>query len=82
MLLINLKLLVIANHFLLNVVEHENLSANNMKMPTIVDIFILAEQSSCSAVRAGHEKSFITSGPGLTICLVLSVLIFCVITVF
>ena len=52
-LLINLKLLTIANSFLLNIAEHENFSANkyenannislllrNMKMPTVVGIFI------------------------------------------
>ena len=38
MLLINLKLLKIANSFLLNVVKHENFSA--MKMPPIVGIFL------------------------------------------
>ena len=35
--------------FVLISAEHENFSANNMKMPTTVE----------------HEKSFITSGPGL-----------------
>ena len=38
--LINLKLLTIANSFLLNIAEHENFSANDMKMPTIVGIFL------------------------------------------
>ena len=39
-LLINLKLLTIANSFLLNIAEHENFSANkSMKMPTIVGTF-------------------------------------------
>ena len=46
-LLMNLKLLTIANSFLLSIAEHENFSANqyenannnliNMKMPTIVE---------------------------------------------
>ena len=39
-LLINLKLLTIANSFLLNIAEHENSLLINMKMPTIVGIFI------------------------------------------
>ena len=47
--LINLRLLTISTSFLLTIAEHENFSANNKKMPTIVGIFILAEKISCSA---------------------------------
>ena len=38
----NLKLLIIANSFLLNIAEHEKISTNKyifMKMPTVVGIF-------------------------------------------
>ena len=34
-LVINLKLRTVANSFFLNLAEHENFSAKNMKMPTI-----------------------------------------------
>ena len=44
-LIINLKLLLkIANSFFLNIVEHENFSAN-MKMPTNVGIFISLQRT-------------------------------------
>ena len=39
-LLINLKLLTIANSFLLNIAEHEKSLLINMKMPNFVGIFI------------------------------------------
>ena len=52
-LLINLKLLTIANSFLLNIAEHENFSAN--KYENAREIFKLS--------WVEHEKSFITSGP-------------------
>ena len=39
-LLINLKLLTIANSFLLNTAEHETFSANKYENATIVGIFI------------------------------------------
>ena len=45
-LLINLKLLTVANPFLLNVAEHENVSAINMKMPSIVGIFIFISREN------------------------------------
>ena len=38
-LLINLKLLTIANSFLLNIPEHEISLLISMKMPTIVGVF-------------------------------------------
>ena len=39
--LIHLKLLTIANSFLLNIAEHENFSADKYVMETITGIFIL-----------------------------------------
>ena len=62
-LLINLKLLTIANSFLLNVAEHENFSANKYKMPTIVGLFIFNSRENFMLSLVEHEKSFITSGP-------------------
>ena len=43
---INLKLLTIANSFLLNIAEHENFSANKYEN---ADYCLLAEKISCSA---------------------------------
>ena len=43
-LLTNVKLLTTENHFILNIAEHENFSANtlvHMRMPTIVGMSIL-----------------------------------------
>ena len=40
LLLLNLKLLTIANSFLLNIAEHENVPAYKYENPDIVDIFI------------------------------------------
>ena len=40
-LLINLKLLTIANPFMLNIAEHEIYLQINMKMPTVVGIFTI-----------------------------------------
>ena len=62
-LLINLKLLTIANSFLLNIAEHENFSAN-MKMPAIVGIFIFISRENFMLSWVEHVKCFITSGPG------------------
>ena len=45
LLLINLKLLTIANSFLLNIAEHENFSANKL----LAFSYLLAEKISCSA---------------------------------
>ena len=45
--LINLKLLTMPNSFLLNIAEHENFSLLiNMKMPTIVGIFIFISREN------------------------------------
>ena len=72
-LLINLKLLTTANSFLLNIAEHEIFSSNkyenannilNMKMPTIVGMFIFVSRGNFVLSSVEHEKSFITSGPG------------------
>ena len=62
-LLINLKLLTIANSLVLNIAEHVIFSAINMKMPTIVGIFIFISRENFMLSRVEHEKSFITSGP-------------------
>ena len=50
-LLVNLKLLTVANSFLLNLAEHINSAnkyenANNMKMPTVVVIFIFISREN------------------------------------
>ena len=50
-LLINLKLLTTENSFLLNIAERENFSAN--------------KHENANYCWVEHEKSFITSGPGL-----------------
>ena len=61
-LLVNLKLLIIANFFLLNITEHENFSANKYENANYCWHFhiYLAEKISCSAE---HENFFITSRP-------------------
>ena len=46
-LLINLKLLIIANSFLLNIAEHENFSVNKYENASYC--YLLAEKISCSA---------------------------------
>ena len=48
-LLINLKLLAIANYVLLNIAEYEHFSANK---------YLLAEKISCSA-KLSMKKSFV-----------------------
>ena len=45
-LLINLKLLTIANSFLLNIAERESFCAKNRKMLTIVGIFIFISRDN------------------------------------
>ena len=55
-LLINLKSLTTANSFLLNIVEHENFSANKYENAN----YLLAEKLSCSAELS--TKQVITSG--------------------
>ena len=69
-LLINLKLLTIANSFLLiNIAEHEIFSANKHdkyeNAKNSWHFHLLAEKISCSA-ELSMKKSFITLGPGLT----------------
>ena len=61
-LLINLKLLTIENYFLLNIAEHQNISANNMKMPMAFS-YLLAEKFSRSALLS--KKMFYNLGPGV-----------------
>ena len=60
--LINLKLLTISNSFLLNIAEHENFSAINMKMPTVVGIFIFISRESFMLSSVEHEKKFYNLG--------------------
>ena len=64
-LLINLKLLTLANFFLLNIDEHENDSANNMKMPTVVDMLRSISREHFLVGCVENENSFIiASGQG------------------
>ena len=64
-LLINIKLLTIANSFLRNIAEHENFSANEYENAnTIVGIFIFISREIFMLSWVKHEKRFITSGPG------------------
>ena len=60
-LLINLKLLTIANFFLINIAEHENFSANKYEN---ANFFIFISRENFMLSRVEHEKSFITLGPG------------------
>ena len=53
--LINLKLLTIANSFVLKIAEHENVSAN-MKMPTIYGIFIFVSRENFMLSWVEHEN--------------------------
>ena len=70
-LLINFKLLTIANSFLLNIAEHENFSANKYENANpIVGIFIFISRENFMLSWVEHEKSFITSRPGISICVV------------
>ena len=74
-LLMNLKLLTIANSFLLNIAEDENCSAIkyenannislliNMKMPTIVDIFISISRENFMLGLVEKEKKFYNLRP-------------------
>ena len=59
---IKFKLLTFAIFVMLNIAEHENFSAN-MKMPTIVGIFIFISRENFMLRCVEHEKSFITLGP-------------------
>ena len=62
-LLINLRLLTIANSFLLNIAEHENFSCNKYENANYIGIFIFITRENFMPSRVKHEKSFITSGP-------------------
>ena len=59
----NLKLLTIANSFLLNIVEHEIFSAN--KYENVVGIFIFISRENFMFSWIEHEKKITTSEPGL-----------------
>ena len=65
-LLVNLKFLIIANFFLLNIAEHENFSANKYENVG-VGVFIFISRENFMLGWAEHEKRFITSEPELTI---------------
>ena len=54
--LIKLKLPTTANIFLLNIAEHENSLLIDMKMPTIVGIFIFIGREKFMLSRVKHEK--------------------------
>ena len=58
--LINLKLLTIANSFLLNIAEQEHFLLINMEMSTIVGIFIFISRENVMLSCVEHKKSFIT----------------------
>ena len=45
--LLNLKLLTMPNSFLLNMAEHENVSANEYENATIVAIFVFINMEIC-----------------------------------
>ena len=77
--LINLRLVTIANSFLLNIAEHENFSANKYEnanfcwQPTFVGSqlllafsYLLEGKISCSA-ELSTKKSFLTFGPDQTV---------------
>ena len=49
--------------FLAKQAEHENFSVINMKMPTIVGIFIFISRENFMLIWDEHEKSFITLRP-------------------
>ena len=63
-LIVNLKLLTIANTFLLNIVEHENFSANKYENANYCYINFIISREKFIRSRIEHEKSFITLGPG------------------
>ena len=63
-LLINLKLLSIANAFLLNIAKHEIFFAKKYENANyFVCIFIFISSEDFMRGWVEHEKSFITSGP-------------------
>ena len=57
-LLINLKLLTIANSFLLNIAEHEKFSANKYGMLTIVGIFRFRGRGNFMFILFTMKKNF------------------------
>ena len=59
--LINLKLLTIANSFLLNIAEHETFFAYKYENTNFVGIFIFISRENFILSWVEHEKSFITS---------------------
>ena len=65
-LLINLKLLIIPNFFLLNIAEHEISSGNKYENANNSWIFIFISRENFMLSWVEHEKSFITSGPECT----------------
>ena len=60
-LLINLKLLTVAESFLVNISEHENFSANKY----VVGIFMFINRENFMLSWVEHEKGFITLGLGI-----------------
>ena len=62
-LLINLKLLTIANSSLLSLAEHENFSANKYEIANYHWHFDIYKQRKFCAQLIKYKKSFITSGP-------------------
>ena len=67
-LLINLKLLTIANSFLLNIAEHKKFSANKYENANYFGIFIFISRENFMLDLVEHEKSFIPSRPDLGLC--------------
>ena len=63
-LLINLKLLTIANSFLLNITSMKISLLMNMKMPTFVGVFIFISRENFMLSWVEYKKRFITSEPG------------------
>ena len=59
-LLINIKLLTIANSFLRNIAEHENFSANKYENANyyLAFSYLLAEKFSCSAELSMKKKKY------------------------
>ena len=61
-LLINLKLLTIANSFLLNIAEDENFSADKKENTNYCWLFIFFSRENIMLSWNEHEKSFLRSG--------------------
>ena len=58
-----LKLLTIANSFLITYLSMKNSLLINMKMPTIIGIFIFINRENFMLNPVLHKRNFITSGP-------------------